>query len=118
MTHQHHHIYHKRFNVLTSVLTNNLQAFLSLVMFLLTFLSFISLLIKAFHVFLGHALRKLSLTLKVLYALDQALSSIHFRRPNHCSLLSSKHSLVLFKLSLVLVTLKKSSPQVKRCTSI
>ena len=41
-------------------------------------------------------------TLKVLHLLDQALSSILSRKPNHCSLLSCKHPLMLFNFSLVL----------------
>ena len=80
----------------------DLLAFLSLAMSLLTFLSFISLLIAPFHVFFGLPLGKLLLTLKVLYLLDQAFSSILYRWPNHCSLWFCKHSVVVFKLSLVL----------------
>lgn len=84
-------------------LIKDLLAFLSLVMSWLTFLSFISLLIAPFHVFFGRPLRKLPLTLKVLYLVDQAFSSILFRWPNHCSLLSSKHSPMLFNLTLALI---------------
>ena len=57
-------------------LMKDLHAFLSLVMSLLTFLSFISLLIAPFHVFLGRPLDKLLLIVKFLYLLDQVLSSI------------------------------------------
>ena len=69
----------------------------------LTFLSFKWLLITAFHVFLGHSLGKLTLTLKVLHLLDQELSSILSRWSHHCSLPPCKHSLMLFNFSLILI---------------
>ena len=47
------------------------QAFLSLVMSFLTFLSFRSLLITSFHVFFGRPLGKLLLILKIIQLLDQ-----------------------------------------------
>ena len=83
-------------------LMKDFQAFLSLAMTLLTFLSFRSLLITLFHVFLGHSLGKLPITLKFLHLLDETHSSILSRWPNHCSLLSFSHSLMLFNFSLVL----------------
>ena len=60
-------------------LMQDLLAFLSLAMSVLTFLYFVSLLIPPFHVFRGPILREHSLTFKVLYLIDQALSSILFR---------------------------------------
>ena len=71
-------------------------------MSLLTFLSFRLLLITSFHVFLGRPLGKLSLTLKVLHLLGQALSFTLSRWVNHCRLLSCKHSSKLFTFCLVL----------------
>ena len=65
-------------------------------------LSFRSLLITSFHVFLGHPLAKLPLTLKVLHLLDQAVSSVLSRWPNHCSLLYCKYSFILINFSLIL----------------
>ena len=79
-----------------------LPRFLSLARPLLTLLSFRSLLIISLHVFLCCPLRKLPLTLNVLHLLDQVLSFIFFRLPDHGSLLSCKHSGMLFNLSLVL----------------
>ena len=73
-------------------------------MSLLTFFSFISLLITSSDVFLGLPLGKLRLTLKVLHLLDEALSSTLSRCPNHCSCLSCKHSLTLFNFSIVLIS--------------
>ena len=78
------------------------QVHLSLAMTLLTLLSFRQLPITSSHVFLGYALEKLLLTLKILYSLDEALSSILSRWPNYCSLLSCKHSLVLSDFILVI----------------
>ena len=83
-------------------LMKDFQAFLSLGRSFLTFLSFRSLLNTSFHVFVGCPLRKLPLTLKVLHVLDKAFSSIPSRWPNHCSLLSCKHFLMLFDISLIL----------------
>ena len=80
-------------------LMKDFHTFLSLAMSLLTFLSFRSLLITSFQIFLGHPLWKLPL--KILHLLNQALSSILSRWPNHCSLRPCKHSLVLFSFSLV-----------------
>ena len=68
---------------------------------LLTFLSSRSLLITSFHVFLS-GLGNLPLILKVQRLPDQALSLILSRLPNHCSLLTCKHSLILFSFRLVL----------------
>ena len=76
-------------------LQKKFQAFLSL----LTFLSFRSILIIWFHVFLGRSLRKLLVTLKVLH-LDQALSSILSTWPNNYSGLSFKQFHILFNFSL------------------
>lgn len=59
-----------------------------------------SLLIYSFHIFLGCPLEKLLLPLAVVHSLDQALFSI--RSPNHCTLLSCKHCLMLFNFSLFL----------------
>ena len=67
----------------------------------LIFLSFRSLLIISFHVFLDCPLRKLPLTLKVLHLLDQELFPIISRSPKYCCLLFYKHSPLLFKFSLV-----------------
>ena len=75
---------------------------LSLAMSLLTFLSFRLLLNTSFHVALGHPAGKLPLSLKVPCSLDQALSSLFYRSPNHCSVLSNKHSVMLFNFSLVI----------------
>ena len=51
---------------------------------LVDFFSFKSLLITSFHVFLGHPLEKLPLTLKVLHLLDQALFySSYMTKPLH-----------------------------------
>ena len=80
-------------------LMKDFHTFLSLAMSLLTFLSFRSFLITSFHIFLGHPLW--ILPLKIIHLLNQALSSILSRWPNHCSLLPCKHSLVLFSFSLV-----------------
>ena len=75
------------------------QAFLSLAMSLLTFLSFRLLLITSFHVFYGCPLgKRFRLWRFYIYWAKYFLS----RWPNHCSLLSSKHSLMLFNFSLVL----------------
>ena len=71
-------------------------------MSLLTFLSFRSLLITLFHSFLGRPLTKLLVTLMFPHLLDQTLSSIPARWPNHCSLLSCRHSLMLLYLGLTL----------------
>ena len=77
-------------------------ASLSLSISLQTFHPFRSLLITSYHVFSGCSLWRLLLILKILHLLYQALTSIHSRAPNHCSLLSCKHSLMLFSFSLVL----------------
>ena len=76
-------------------LMKDFQVFLSLAMSLLTFLSFRSLLITSFYVFLGRPLGKLLLTSKVLHLLDEALSSILSRCPNYCSRLSSCSSILV-----------------------
>ena len=55
---------------------NDLQAFLLSAKSLVTFVSFTSLLITSFHVFLGRPMGKLIQTLMFLQLLDQALSSI------------------------------------------
>ena len=65
-------------------LMNNFQPFLSLAMSLLT-LS-------------GETTTNLEGT-TLLRSLDQALSFIRFRWPNHCRLLSCKHSLMLFNFN-------------------
>ena len=93
------------FHALWWTVLSDFQTFLLLAKSLLTLLSFISHLITTFHVFLGCHLRKLPLTLKVLYLRDQAFSSILSSRPNHCSLLSCKHCFMLFNFSLVLTLL-------------
>ena len=62
---------------------------------LLAFLSFKFSRITSLQVFLGRPLGKLSLSLKFLYGLDQALSPILSRLPTHYSLLSFKDSLIL-----------------------
>ena len=80
--------HHRLFSVFTWVgqfLMNDLQLFLSFLRTLMTFLSFKSLLNNSFHVFLGRLLGKLTLALKVLHLLDEAPSSILFRRRNHCT---------------------------------
>ena len=72
----HHNRFFNMFFMLPWVgqfLMKDFQTFLPLIMFLLTFLSFKSLLMTSFHVFLG---RPLPLTLKVPHLLDQAFSSI------------------------------------------
>ena len=72
----HHNRFFNMFFMLPWVgqfLMKDFQTFLPLIMFLLTFLSFKSLLMTSFHVFLG---RPLPLTLKVSHLLDQAFSSI------------------------------------------
>ena len=83
-------------------LMKDFQAFLFVARSLLAFLSFRSLVITSFHVFLGRPLGKLLLIWKVLHLLDQTLFSILSRWPNHYSLLSCKHSLMVFNFSLVL----------------
>ena len=70
--------------------------------YLLNFLSYRSLLITSFHVSLSRLLRKLQLAFKILYWLDQSLISILSIWTNHCSLLSCKHSFMLFNFILVL----------------
>lgn len=67
---------------------------------LLTFFSFRLPLITSIHVLLGHHLGKLPLTLEILHLLDQILSSVLSRSTNNCSLLSCRHSLMLFNFSL------------------
>ena len=72
----HHNRFFNMFFMLPWVgqfLMKDFQTFLPLIMFLLTFLSFKSLLMTSFHVFLG---RPLPLTLKVPHLLDQVFSSI------------------------------------------
>ena len=69
--------------------------YLCLSISLLAFLSFKSSRITSLQVFLGRPLGKLPLSLKFLYALDQALSPILSRWPTHYSLLSFKDSLIL-----------------------
>ena len=76
-------------------LMKDFQVFLSLAMSVLTFLSFRSLLITSFYVFLGRPLGKLLPTSKVLHLLDEALSSILSRCPNYCSRLSSCSSILV-----------------------
>ena len=98
----HHNRFFNMFFMLPWVgqfLMKDFQAFLLLIMFLLTFLSFKSLLMTSFHVFLGRPLEKLPLTLKVPHLLDQALSSILYIWPNHCIFLSWKHSLMIFNFN-------------------
>ena len=75
---------------------------LSLGRSLLIFLSFISLLVTSFHVFLGPRLGKLPLTLKILHLRNQALSSILSRSEKHYSLLSCRYSLIFFDFIQVL----------------
>ena len=79
------------------------QVFLSLARSLLTFFSCRPFLIISIHASLDCRLRKLPLTLKILHLLDQALSHILSGLLNHCSLLSCKHSLMLFSFNLVLL---------------
>ena len=66
------------------------------------FVSFTTLLMTSFHVFLGHPMGKLIQTLMFLHLLDQAPSSILPRWRDQCSLLCCKHSLMLINFSLVL----------------
>ena len=66
------------------------------------FLSFRSLLLTSFHVFLGCPMGKLPLTLMVLHLLDEAFTSILSKWPKQCSFLSCKYFLMLFNFSLVL----------------
>ena len=76
---------------------------ISVLRYILTDFPFFQLLlITSFYVFFGCPLEKLLLTLKVLLLLDQALPSILSRWLTHCSLLSHKHCLMLFNISLAL----------------
>ena len=79
------------------------QVFLSLARSLLTFFSCRPFLIISIHASLDCRLRKLPLTFKILHLLDQALSSMLSGLLNHCSLLSCRHSLMLFSFNLVLL---------------
>ena len=75
--------------------------------FNISFRPFLVTSIYVLHVFLstGCFLGKLLLTLKVLHRLKQALFTILSRWSSHCSLLSCKHSFMLFSLSLVISSL-------------
>ena len=73
------HYYHHLFSMPALVgqfLVRDIQAYLSLAMSVLTFVTFISLVITKFNVFLGGPLEKLPLTLKFLHLLDPALCFI------------------------------------------
>ena len=83
-------------------LMKDIQVFLTLGSCLINFLSFRLIAITSSHVVQGCPLSKYLITLNVLYLLDQALSSIPFRKPNHCSLLSCRHCLMVFSFNLVL----------------
>ena len=85
-------------------LVNDIQAFLSLARSMLTFLPFRSLLITSFHVFLGRPLGKLPLIFRVLHKPDHTFCCFLSRWQNHCSLLSHKHSLMLFTFSPVVTS--------------
>ena len=89
-------------------LMKEFEAFLPLKMSLLIFLSFRLLLLAPFHVSRGCPLEKLPLSLKFLHLLNRAFSFILSIWPNHCSLLSSKHSLMLLNLKAVLNSAKET----------
>ena len=78
------------------------QAFLSLVMSLLTHFPFFQItsdyLISCFS---WSSSGETAANLEVLHLLDQALSSILSRCPKHCNLLSCKNSILLFNFSRV-----------------
>ena len=82
-------------------LIKHFQVFLSLAMSLLAFLSFRSSLITSLYVFPWSSSRDLPLSSKVLHLLDQPVSSILSRWPNHYSFLLCTHSLIIFNFSLV-----------------
>ena len=111
--HHHHHHHHHHyicfsvfhfflFSMFAWVVRFLMQDFFSLAVSLLTFLSLRPLLITSFHVSLCSPLGRLTLILKILHFLDQALSCILSRWPNHFSLPSCKHSLLFFNFRLVL----------------
>ena len=105
---QNHYHYHIRFNVYFPCLHGldgflwETSKYLSLARYLLTFLSFWSLLMTSFDVFPSGPVGKLPPSFKVLYLLDQALSPIFSRWPNHSSLISCEDYLMLFNFSLIL----------------
>ena len=88
---------HARFRL---VFMNDFRQFLPFSTYLLTLNSSRSLLISLLHVFLGHALVKLQLTLNFQYLLGSVFHSTLSWRLNHRNLLFYKDSLMVFINSL------------------
>ena len=101
--HHHYNEHHQfNFNVCFPCL-HGLNGFIWSIFFsqaLADFFSFGLPQITSIHVLLGHHLGKLPQTLEILHLLDQILSSVLSRSINNCSLLSCRHSLMLFNFSL------------------